>query len=227
MEDYDLLFKVVLVGSSGAGKSNILSRYCRNEFSQSTKSTIGVEFATKSITLPIPEVDPSRKHTHIIKTQIWDTAGQERYRAISSAYYRGAVAAILVYDITNADSYLSISQWLKEIRDHNNDPHLIIMLVGNKCDLTHLRAVPTHEAEAFAKENNLFFIEASALLSTNINEAFNIILKECHSKFIQRQTLPSSDSTLQTTTIKLNSLPHSSHLLPTSQPSSKDKACCM
>jgi len=105
-DEYDFLFKIVLIGDSGVGKSNLLSRFTRNEFNLESKSTIGVEFATKSITT----------ENKTIKAQIWDTAGQERYRAITSAYYRGAVGALLVYDIAKRTSYDNVSRWLKELR---------------------------------------------------------------------------------------------------------------
>ncbi|XP_072338761.1 ras-related protein Rab-11B isoform X2 [Scyliorhinus torazame] len=139
-DEYDYLFKVVLIGDSGVGKSNLLSRFTRNEFNLESKSTIGVEFATRSI-----QVDGKT-----IKAQIWDTAGQERYRAITSAYYRGAVGALLVYDIAKHLTYENVERWLKELRDHA-DNNIVIMLVGNKSDLRHLRAVPTDEARAFAE----------------------------------------------------------------------------
>ena len=132
-------YPVVLIGDSGVGKSNLLSRFTRNEFNLDSKSTIGVEFATRSI-----QVDAKT-----IKAQIWDTAGQERYRAITSAYYRGAVGALLVYDISKHQTYENVQRWLKELRDHA-DANIVIMLVGNKSDLRHLRAVPTEEAKAFA-----------------------------------------------------------------------------
>uniref|UniRef100_A0A8B9Q9I5 Ras-related protein Rab-25 n=1 Tax=Apteryx owenii TaxID=8824 RepID=A0A8B9Q9I5_APTOW len=156
---------VVLIGDSGVGKSNLLSRFTRNEFNLESKSTIGVEFATRSI-----QVDGKT-----IKAQIWDTAGQERYRAITSAYYRGAVGALLVYDIAKHLTYENVERWLKELRDHA-DSNIVIMLVGNKSDLRHLRAVPTDEARAFAEKNGLSFIETSALDSTNVEAAFQTIL---------------------------------------------------
>ena len=130
---------VVLIGDSGVGKSNLLSRFTRNEFNLDSKSTIGVEFATRSI-----QVD-----SKTVKAQIWDTAGQERYRAITSAYYRGAVGALLVYDISKHITYENVTRWLKELRDHA-DSNIVIMLVGNKSDLRHLRAVPTDDAKSFA-----------------------------------------------------------------------------
>lgn len=179
-DEYDYLFKVVLIGDSGVGKSNLLSRFTRNEFNLESKSTIGVEFATRSI-----QVDGKT-----IKAQIWDTAGQERYRAITSAYYRGAVGALLVYDIAKHLTYENVERWLKELRDHA-DNNIVIMLVGNKSDLRHLRAVPTDEAKAFAEKNNLSFIETSALDSTNVETAFQNILTEIY-KIVSQKQFPDS-----------------------------------
>eukprot|EP01126_Amoeba_proteus_P017307 TRINITY_DN1827_c0_g2_i2.p1 TRINITY_DN1827_c0_g2~~TRINITY_DN1827_c0_g2_i2.p1 ORF type:complete len:135 (+),score=19.38 TRINITY_DN1827_c0_g2_i2:75-479(+) len=120
-EAYDLLFKIVLVGDSSVGKSNLLSRFTKNEFYEETKSTIGVEFAVKNV----------RLREKIVKAQIWDTAGQERYRAITSAYYRSAVGAMLVYDLVQKESFDNIERWLAELRQHA-DSNIEIMLVGNK-----------------------------------------------------------------------------------------------
>lgn len=147
------------------GKSNLLSRFTRNEFSQDSRSTIGVEFAARAI-----QVDGK-----IVKAQIWDTAGQERYRAITAAYYRGAVGALLVYDISKHQSFENIERWLAELRDHA-DENIQLMLVGNKSDLRHLRAVPTEEASEFAAKHSLSFIETSALDSSNVETAFQKIL---------------------------------------------------
>jgi len=168
-DDYDYLFKVVLIGDSGVGKSNLLSRFTRNEFNLESKTTIGVEFATKSIVT----------EGKTIKAQIWDTAGQERYRAITSAYYRGAVGALLVYDISKHITFENVERWLKELRDHA-DVKIVIMLVGNKSDLRHLRAVQTSEAMAFAEAHDLAFIETSALDSTGVETAFHRILTEIY-----------------------------------------------
>jgi len=168
-DEYDYLFKVVLIGDSGVGKSNLLSRFTRNEFNLESKSTIGVEFATRSI----------KCDSKTIKAQIWDTAGQERYRAITSAYYRGAVGALLVYDISKSQSFEDVERWLNELRDHA-DSTIVIMLVGNKSDLRHLRAVRTETAAAFAEKHGLSFIETSALDSTNVELAFQKILTEIY-----------------------------------------------
>ncbi|EAW08489.1 Rab family GTPase [Aspergillus clavatus NRRL 1] len=201
-DEYDFLFKgnvatfpaqspqlfipfryVVLIGDSGVGKSNLLSRFTRNEFNLDSKSTIGVEFATRSI-----QVD-----SKTIKAQIWDTAGQERYRAITSAYYRGAVGALLVYDISKHQTYDNVNRWLKELRDHA-DSNIVIMLVGNKSDLRHLRAVPTDEAKQFASENNLSFIETSALDASNVELAFQNILTEIYRIVSSKAIIEGGDS---------------------------------
>uniref|UniRef100_A0A665UE80 small monomeric GTPase n=1 Tax=Echeneis naucrates TaxID=173247 RepID=A0A665UE80_ECHNA len=167
---------VVLIGDSGVGKSNLLSRFTRNEFNLESKSTIGVEFATRSIQV----------EGKTIKAQIWDTAGQERYRAITSAYYRGAVGALLVYDIAKHLTYENAERWLKELQDHA-DSNIVIMLVGNKSDLRHLRAVPTDEAKAFAEKHGLSFLETSALDSSNVELAFQTILTAIYNIVSQRQ----------------------------------------
>ena len=120
-----MLFKIVLVGDTGVGKTNLLTRFSKDEFSLETKTTIGVEFATKKITT---------ESGHVIKAQIWDTAGQDRYRAIASTYYKGAVGALLVYDITKQKSFEGVDKWLSELRDHGAE-NICTMLVGNKSDL--------------------------------------------------------------------------------------------
>ncbi|KAK9813849.1 hypothetical protein WJX73_001700 [Symbiochloris irregularis] len=181
-DDYDYLFKVVLIGDSGVGKSNLLSRFTRNEFCLESKSTIGVEFATRSI-----QVDGKT-----IKAQIWDTAGQERYRAITSAYYRGAVGALLVYDITKQVTFENVERWLKELRDHA-DANIVIMLVGNKSDLRHLRSVHTEDAQAYCEKEHLSFIETSALESTNVESAFKRILTEIY-HIVSKKALAADDN---------------------------------
>jgi len=193
--NYDYLFKVVLIGDSGVGKSNLLSRFTRNEFNLESKSTIGVEFATRSI-----NVDGKT-----VKAQIWDTAGQERYRAITSAYYRGAVGALLVYDIAKHATYVNVTRWLKELRDHA-DSNIVIMLVGNKSDLKHLRAVPTEEAKAFAAENGLSFIETSALDSSNVEGAFQTILTDIY-RIVSSKSLESAIDPIKPPTETLNVSP--------------------
>jgi Ras-related protein Rab-11A len=208
-DEYDYLFKVVLIGDSGVGKSNLLSRFTRNEFCLESKSTIGVEFATRSI-----QVDGKT-----IKAQIWDTAGQERYRAITSAYYRGAVGALLVYDITKHVTYENVERWLKELRDHA-DSNIVIMLVGNKSDLKHLRGVSTDDAQAFAEKEGLSFIETSALESTNVEKAFQRILTEIY-RIVSKKALASEENTTEGPGQGTNIVP-----LDSNAPDLKKKGCC-
>ena len=164
-EQYDYLFKIVLVGESGVGKTNLLSRFSRNEFNLESKATIGVEFDTKRI----------EHEGEIIKAQIWDTAGQERFRAITSAYYKGAMGALLVYDISKRSSFQMLDRWVNEIKAHT-EPDLNIIMVGNKSDLENLREVTKEEAINYAKENKMPFFEASALTSSNVEEVFKDLL---------------------------------------------------
>ncbi|CDQ81334.1 ras-related protein Rab-11A-like [Oncorhynchus nerka] len=208
-DEYDYLFKVVLIGDSGVGKSNLLSRFTRNEFNLESKSTIGVEFATRSIHV----------EGKTVKAQIWDTAGQERYRAITSAYYRGAVGALLVYDIAKHLTYENAERWLKELQDHA-DSNIVIMLVGNKSDLRHLRAVPTDEAKALAEKHGLSFLETSALDSSNVELAFQTILTAIYNIVSQRQMTGRSDADFS---------PNSNVVPITVQPTqnaAKSSACC-
>ncbi|EOA23006.1 hypothetical protein CARUB_v10003752mg [Capsella rubella] len=163
----DYVFKLVLIGDSGVGKSQILSRYARNEFSLDSKATIGVEFQTRTLVMDHKSV----------KAQIWDTAGQERYRAVTSAYYRGAVGAMLVYDVTRQQTFDHIPRWLEELRNHA-DKNIVIILVGNKSDLEDQRAISMDDAKEFAEKEGLFFLETSALNAVNVESAFSTVLTE-------------------------------------------------
>lgn len=206
-EEYDYLFKVVLIGDSGVGKSNLLSRFTRNEFCLESKSTIGVEFATRTLQV----------EGRTVKAQIWDTAGQERYRAITSAYYRGALGALLVYDVTKPTTFENVSRWLKELRDHA-DSNIVIMLIGNKTDLKHLRAVATEDAQGFAEKEGLSFIETSALEATNVEKAFQTILAEIY-RIISKKSLSSNEAA--PTTIK-----EGQTLVVGAQEANTKKPCC-
>jgi len=181
-ENFDYLFKVVLIGDSAVGKSNLLSRFATNEFNIDNKPTLGVEFACRTIVA-------ENKH---IKVQIWDTAGQERYKAITTAYYRGAVGALLVYDITRMNSFENVSRWLEELRDHAS-PDLVVMLVGNKSDLKHLRSVKTETAKFFAERNRLQFIETSAMDNQNVENAFQNLINTIYQQ-LQKKSPESSQT---------------------------------
>ncbi|CAA2969648.1 ras-related protein Rab11C-like [Olea europaea var. sylvestris] len=185
-QEYDYIFKIVLIGDSGVGKSNILSRFTRNEFCLESKSTIGVEFATKNLQI----------EGKTVKAQIWDTAGQERYRAITSAYYRGAVGALLVYDITKRQTFDNIQRWLRELRQHA-DSNIVIMMAGNKSDLNHLRAVADNDGQTLAETEGLSFLETSALEAYNVDKAFQSILTEIY-HIVSKKALVAQDAAAAT-----------------------------
>ncbi|XP_066932887.1 uncharacterized protein [Clytia hemisphaerica] len=168
---HDYFYKIVLIGDSAVGKSCLLSRFTYNEFNSESKSTIGVDFATKSVIID----------DKVVKVQIWDTAGQERFRSISRVFYNGALAAMVTYDITNSSSFANITTWMNEVRKHTSE-EIALMMVGNKMDLRHLRVVNTEEGAEFAKNNDMLFIETSALDSTNVEEAFHEIIRKVHRK---------------------------------------------
>ncbi|KAL9645050.1 hypothetical protein ABK040_004542 [Willaertia magna] len=167
MSDHDALFKILLVGDMGVGKSCILLRYSENQFNASHVSTIGVDFKIRSI----------EKNGKKVKLQIWDTAGQERFRTITTSYYKGAHGVFLVYDITSDKTFEALGKWLQDIKQFT-DPHISIVLVGNKLDLEDQRQVPTSVAKEFAVEHQLPFLETSALSAQNVEQAFEKMVDE-------------------------------------------------
>ncbi|XP_011033268.1 PREDICTED: ras-related protein RABA4d-like isoform X2 [Populus euphratica] len=207
----DYVFKIVLIGDSAVGKSQLLARFARNEFTVDSKATIGVEFQTKTLAM----------HNKTVKAQIWDTAGQERYRAVTSAYYRGAVGAMLVYDMTKRQSFDHMTRWLEELRGHA-DKRIIIMLIGNKCDLGSLRAVPAEDAKEFAQRENLFFMETSALEATNVETAFLTMLTEIY-RIISKRTLAGNDESDENS----GAFKGTRILVPSQEQNSEKKGCCM
>ena len=167
--NYDMIFKIVLIGDSSVGKTNILSKYISDEYDPDTQATIGVELSTKNYTFDNNEV----------KVQIWDTAGQEKYRSITSSYYKGAHGCLLVYDITRKATFENIDKWLAEIKlSSNNEINMI--LIGNKCDLEDKREVSIEEAQNKAKLLNMAFMETSALNGTNVEKAFNELVNNVY-----------------------------------------------
>ncbi|KAF3682510.1 Ras-related protein Rab11A [Capsicum annuum] len=276
----DYVFKIVLIGDSAVGKSQILARFSRNEFSLDSKATIGVEFQTRTLVI---------QHKSV-KAQIWDTAGQERYirgkvfvnytspdstcgttlvvnevvenhevsspspsgekntrsfltvchvlalmdrvtwllvgggryRAVTSAYYRGAVGAMLVYDITKRQTFDHIPRWLEELRAHA-DRNIVIMLIGNKTDLEDQRAVPTEDAKEFAQKEGLFFLETSALEATNVEDAFSTVLTEIFN-IVNKKTLATDENPSNGNPASLSGkkilVPGPAQVIP------EKKACC-
>ncbi|XP_055904225.1 ras-related protein Rab-14 [Eupeodes corollae] len=159
--NYNYIFKYIIIGDMGVGKSCLLHQFTEKKFMANCPHTIGVEFGTRII-----EVDDKK-----IKLQIWDTAGQERFRAVTRSYYRGAAGALMVYDITRRSTYNHLSSWLTDTRNLTN-PSTVIFLIGNKSDLESTREVTYEEAKEFADENGLMFLEASAMTGQNVEEAF-------------------------------------------------------
>lgn len=158
---YAYLFKYIIIGDTGVGKSCMLLQFTDKRFQPVHDLTIGVEFGARLV-----NIDHNQ-----IKLQIWDTAGQESFRSITRSYYRDAAGALLVYDITRRESFNHLTRWLEEARQNGN-PNMTIMLIGNKCDLEHRRAVSTKEGELFAQENGLIFLETSAKTAANVEAAF-------------------------------------------------------
>eukprot|EP00350_Pseudokeronopsis_sp_OXSARD2_P004800 CAMPEP_0170555318 /NCGR_PEP_ID=MMETSP0211-20121228/13223_1 /TAXON_ID=311385 /ORGANISM="Pseudokeronopsis sp., Strain OXSARD2" /LENGTH=208 /DNA_ID=CAMNT_0010865091 /DNA_START=57 /DNA_END=683 /DNA_ORIENTATION=+ len=169
--EYDYLFKVLLIGNSGVGKSSLLLRFADDVFTDNFMPTIGVDFKIRTI-----EVD--RK---TIKLQIWDTAGQERFKTITSSYYKGAHGIIVTYDITDRESFSAIENWMGEVEKHASD-NISRILVGNKSDLDEQRQVTTDEGKECAEHYNVRFLETSAKDCKNVEEAFTIMTREIKSR---------------------------------------------
>jgi len=170
--------KLVLLGEMGSGKSSLVLRFVKGQFFDYQESTIGAAFLTKSL----PE--------HNVKFEIWDTAGQERYHSLAPMYYRGAAAAIIVYDVTSADSFTRAKNWVKELQRTGN-ANVVLAVAGNKVDLVknnnNLRQVTTEEVEGYADSQGLFFLETSAKEATNVNELFEEIANRLPKTEVPRQ----------------------------------------
>jgi len=160
---------VIIIGNSGVGKTNLLGRWLENKFS-TTSATINVEFGAKMF-----QIDGK-----VVKVQLWDTAGQEQYRSVTRSYYRKAAGAVLVYDITDEDSFNQVFTWLGEIRNAPGNEETQILLVGNKIDLEFARKVSTQEGVDLAAKENINFMETSALSGNNVQRAFQIVLQDIH-----------------------------------------------
>ena len=166
---YNMIFKVVLIGDTSVGKTNILSKYLSNEFDPDSKATVGVEFGTKDFKI----------EDNIVKVQIWDTAGQERYRSITSAYYTGAKGSLLVYDITNVKSFENIDKWISDLKT-NGEENITIVLLGNKSDLESERKITLEQGKEKAEFYKLAFMETSALNGNNIENAFSELITQVY-----------------------------------------------
>ena len=171
-KDYDYLFKILILGDSSVGKTNIIKRFLHNDFELNSKGTIGVEFDCKNLMM-------GEKKEDIVKAQIWDTAGQERYRSVTKAYYRGAKGALVVYDITRRLTFDNIDGWILDLKT-NGSKDIFIVLVGNKTDLMNQREVSKEEAETKSEQYDIAFLETSAKTGDNVDKAFNELLEQIY-----------------------------------------------
>ncbi|CAN6815866.1 unnamed protein product [Brassica oleracea] len=204
--DYDYLIKLLLIGDSGVGKSCLLLRFSDGSFTTSFITTIGIDFKIRTI-----ELDGKR-----IKLQIWDTAGQERFRTITTAYYRGAMGILLVYDVTDESSFNNIRNWIRNIEQHASD-NVNKILVGNKADMDESkRAVPTAKGQALADEYGIKFFETSAKTNLNVEEVFFSIGRDI------KQRLSDTDSRAEPATIRISQTDQAAGAAQATQKS----ACC-
>ena len=183
-EEYDFIFKVLLLGNSDVGKSSLILRYVDQVWSDTFVPTIGVDFKVKTLELENKQ----------IKMQIWDTAGQERFRNVISSYFRGSHGIFLIYDITNRDSFKNLENWLLEI-EKNASQNVLKILIGNKSDLVDDREIKKEEGQAFANRNGMKFIETSAKMNTNVNEAFETLAKLMMEFSNEKKTLNTKNET--------------------------------
>ena len=171
-EEYEMMIKVILIGDSGVGKTNIMSKFLKNKFLEDSKATVGVEFGSKLFI----------QQGHKIKAQIWDTAGQEKYKAITSAYYKGSKGALVIYDITQKETFANIEKWVNDLKC-KGDPKITIIIIGNKNDLEEKRQISKEQGEEKAKSFGCAFLETSAFSGDNIEKAFEMMVKEIYDKF--------------------------------------------
>lgn len=183
---YDFLIKLLLIGDSGVGKSCLLLRFSDDSFTPSFITTIGIDFKIKTIDLE------GKK----IKLQIWDTAGQERFRTITTAYYRGAMGILLVYDTTDLQSFQNIRNWIRNIEQHAAD-NVDKILVGNKCDIIEEKVVATEDGKKLADEKGIPFFETSAKTNINVVEAFTCIAKNIKKRLMDANPNPAASRGVQ------------------------------
>ena len=198
-------FKVVVVGDSGVGKTNLIKRFVSNEFKSDSKATVGVEFLSKNFII----------NGEIFKIEIWDTAGQERYKSITTAYYKGAKGAMIVYDVTNQTSFDNVDKWYNEIKEKASK-NINLIVIGNKNDLIDKKIINSESSIEKAKSFGIAIMETSALSASNVKEAFYLILKEMYKSVKSMINAGDKKENVQGNGVQLN----------TTEKTKKKKKCC-
>ena len=206
-ETYDYMFKVLLLGDAGVGKTSLMWRFSDDVFNHTYISTIGIDFKLRTI-----DVEGNK-----VRLQVWDTAGQERFHAISVSYYRTAAGIMLVYDITRRGSFENIAKWLRKIDEHAKED-VIKLLIGNKCDMHQHRAVKREEGEKLAHEYDMSFFETSAKENESINEAFECTAEEIMERFVPGWGFKEQGKPIKEAVVEIKKKSRFSK--------NKDKKCC-
>ncbi|KAL9986016.1 hypothetical protein ACROYT_G000069 [Oculina patagonica] len=206
-ETYDYMFKVLLLGDAGVGKTSLMWRFSDDVFNQTYISTIGIDFKLRTI-----DVEGKK-----VRLQVWDTAGQERFHAISVSYYRTAAGIMLVYDITRRSSFENIAKWLRRIDEHAKED-VIKLLIGNKCDMHQHRAVKREEGEKLANEYDMSFFETSAKENESIDEAFECIAEEIMERFVPGWGIKEQGKPVKEAIVEIKK--------KSRFPKNKEKKCC-
>lgn len=180
---YKWIFKYIMVGDTGCGKTSLLFQFTDKRFQKETEATIGVEFGSRVINV----------YDNPVKLQIWDTSGDSRFKSITRSYYRGSTGVFLVYDITRRETFQHVKTWLKEVQENTgyvSRDSQNIMLVGNKCDLEHRREITRQEAQEFADQHGLLYMEASAKSGDNVDSIFLTLSSEIYDKITKGTVNP-------------------------------------
>ena len=208
--NFKYLFKYIIIGDSSVGKSNLLLRYIHDKFNSDYQATIGVEFGAKNLEI----------NGEVYRIQVWDTAGQENFRSITRAYYKSSVCALVVYDISNVESFQNVQNWIEDCKIQS-PKSIFMVLVGNKCDLDNCRKISYEQGKALADRNNMLFFETSALNGTNVANVFQESVKEISNRIKSGYYDLSNDSS----GIKLGTNT-SGNILKPNEHKSKSKRCC-